>query len=345
MSSSNALRSNAKWGEALEEFRALGGAADNLTPGYGPLGRGLFPIDRDRPSRIYLPENLLIDVESSEFKNGRFHIKSDSAASKRERAFFEFFENELSWGGGGKDECALYLDHLKALPSSIKDFLSSELGLDFPDAAKSSDETVEERFINSRTIVYEKRDKLMPILELANHAVSGCTYNFKNGISIEGRFKTEILVHYGLYDSYGVFENWGFPCAEPLAFSMPAIINTGGREIVISRQFSTKAKRGKFRVPVVEQDGDRLNISYLLLGHRRFPRLSKGIFYQLMKDIGEPNAEDLFDEIRRFNIQKFLNLLEALDEHQGPMITALRQMCRHQISAITHSIGTRNIGC
>jgi len=80
-----------------------------------------------------------------------------------------------------------------------------------------------------------------------------------------------------------------------------------------------------------------------MLGHARFPRLSKGIFYQLMDDLGEPNAEALFDQVRRFNIQQFLKLMEALDEHQGRLISTLRQMCRHQISAITHSIGTREI--
>ncbi|MEM9590397.1 MAG: hypothetical protein AAF967_03540, partial [Pseudomonadota bacterium] len=84
-------------------------------------------------------------------------------------------------------------------------------------------------------------------------------------------------------------------------------------------------------------------LSFLMLGHADYPRLSKGIFYQLMEDIDQQNAEALFDEVRRFNIQKFLSVLELLDEHQGPLIVTLRQMCRQQIVAITHSIGTRKI--
>jgi hypothetical protein len=106
---------------------------------------------------------------------------------------------------------------------------------------------------------------------------------------------------------------------------------------------SNKKVRGNFRVPVVNSDEDKVTISHLMLGHARFPRLAKGIFYQFMADIGETNAEELFDRIRRFNIQQFLKLMEALDEHEGPLISTLRRLCRHQISAVTNSVGTREL--
>jgi len=49
------------WEEMLEEFRALGGVAENIRLDDGPLGRGLFPIDAASPIRIFIPESLLLE--------------------------------------------------------------------------------------------------------------------------------------------------------------------------------------------------------------------------------------------------------------------------------------------
>nr|MDJ0514296.1 hypothetical protein [Methyloceanibacter sp.] len=87
----------------------------------------------------------------------------------------------------------------------------------------------------------------------------------------------------------------------------------------------------------------KVRISHMMLGHERFPRLSKGIFYQFMEELGDHDAEALFDRIRGFNIQQFLKLIRSLEDHQGPLIGTLRQLCVHQIAAITHSIGTRKL--
>jgi hypothetical protein len=183
----------------------------------------------------------------------------------------------------------------------------------------------------------------MPVLELTNHADDGRFYNVDEEISIDGTFKAEVLAHYGTADPFGAFENWGIVSNAPVAFSLPVTLSLGPRRLAILRQISNKQVRGKFRIPVLDADKTKVRISHLMLGHGRFPRLAKGISYQLMVDIGEPNAEALFDQVRRFNIQQFLKLMEALDEHQGQLISTLRQVCRHQISAITHSIGTRQI--
>ena len=55
--------SDSSWNEMLGEFRALGGVADNVRLGYGPFGRGIFPIDTTRPVSIRIPEDLLLPIE------------------------------------------------------------------------------------------------------------------------------------------------------------------------------------------------------------------------------------------------------------------------------------------
>ena len=50
------------WNELLEEFRALGGTAENIRLGQGEFGRGLFPIEQGKPVAIHIPDNLLVPV-------------------------------------------------------------------------------------------------------------------------------------------------------------------------------------------------------------------------------------------------------------------------------------------
>ena len=55
------------WDDMLDEFRALGGTADNICLKEGPFGRGLFPRDPSKPIRIHIPENLLVDLKHVRF--------------------------------------------------------------------------------------------------------------------------------------------------------------------------------------------------------------------------------------------------------------------------------------
>src|SRR6266480_2604064 len=50
------------WHELLDEFRALGGTADNIRLGDGQFGRGLFPVDGTKPVAIHIPDSLLVPV-------------------------------------------------------------------------------------------------------------------------------------------------------------------------------------------------------------------------------------------------------------------------------------------
>ena len=55
-------RAPALWDEMLDEFRSLGGIADNIRLGEGRFGRGLFPVDTSRPYRIHIPPSLLVNI-------------------------------------------------------------------------------------------------------------------------------------------------------------------------------------------------------------------------------------------------------------------------------------------
>src|ERR1041385_3273668 len=91
-------RAPALWDEMLDEFRSLGGIADNIRLGEGRFGRGLFPVDPSRPYRIHIPPSLLVNIRHVECEQDILRISPAANIGAREKAFLESYEREFSWG-------------------------------------------------------------------------------------------------------------------------------------------------------------------------------------------------------------------------------------------------------
>jgi len=104
----------------LDEFRTLGGTAENIRLGHGARGRGLFPIDPSQPVTLQVPPNLLMDVDDVVFENGALKLASDAEAGTRERRFFEDYQADFAWGGGGRGEVETLLEEALALPEELR---------------------------------------------------------------------------------------------------------------------------------------------------------------------------------------------------------------------------------
>ena len=92
------------WEDLLTEFRALGGVADNVAIRQGSLGRGVFPVDPEKPVRLRAAPNLLVPSADTELRGGRLVVKASSNLGERERIFFERYQQEFLWGAGTLDE-------------------------------------------------------------------------------------------------------------------------------------------------------------------------------------------------------------------------------------------------
>ncbi len=112
------------WEELLEEFRALGGRAENVRLGQGKSGRGLFPLDPSRAVELHTPENLLFPVDALVFEAGTLRVAPTSNAGAREIAWFERYAAALSWGGGGREDAERFIREMRELPPEVR----TELG-------------------------------------------------------------------------------------------------------------------------------------------------------------------------------------------------------------------------
>ena len=92
-----------KWDALLTKFRNLGGVADNICQREGKNGRGIFPINFEHKSKIFTPSNLIIKKNDIYLENEKVRIKDESIYHKDTIDFFNFYQDNFSWGGGGRE--------------------------------------------------------------------------------------------------------------------------------------------------------------------------------------------------------------------------------------------------
>lgn len=325
------------WESMLDEFRKLGGTADNFVQREGTRGRGVFPADVTRPIRLRVPENLLVPIEEIEFVDDELRIRKSAAVESAERTFIEKYECEFSWGRGGRSETAAFLEGMQKLCLAIP--LQSQSRQIVEQMANRMGNSVGQRFLNTRAINYRGKDVLMPVMELVNHDFRAAQYDCSNGVSIEGSFADEVLVRYNLHDPLSIFIVHGFASRQPMAFSL-AFEYEG---LVIGRDINLNAKLGSFNVPEFTIEDGKIRLSALMLGNSIAPRLPKSIFLNVAERAGRENASEEFEAFCHRNRMIHLGLLEVVETLEGDFALTVRKMLRLQLEAMSHCYGTRSL--
>ena len=329
------------WEELTEEFRALGGVADNIRLGEGASGRGLFPIDPGRPFRLRVPENLLVSTADIMFESGVLRVGPGANAGARECKFVEDYYAHLAWGAGGRAEIERIFEQAQALPPELRPKLASEYhcGSWFDEPTPG---LIETQFIESREFGYKGRDVLMPFVDLANHG-DAFAYVSDGGIAIKGTAGGEITVRYAETDTYGLFRSWGFSAESTIALSVELEGTVETSRLYIERQTSAAKAGSQPWVPVLTRGDGAIKLSFLMLGSQKTPRLCRGIFRRVLRDAGFNDVDEAFDKVRRANLQHFLKLLADLETLEGAMVQSLRRMARCQLQALAFCFGVHEI--
>jgi hypothetical protein len=340
------MNENADWHELVEEFRRLGGTADNICLRNGTFGRGIFPVDPSLPVLVHAPENLLLPVEDASFQDGKFRVAGNSRMGSAERAWLEHYMESYSWGGGGRAEVEAYFAGLAAIPQPLRETVAGFFQIACPEAPSSA--AVQKRFLDSRVILYKQRRVVMPIVELINHG-HAAAYDRTDGVRVGGTFSGEVLVSYGLRDAFMIYQGWGFPGPQRHAFSLPYNSNTDVAEILVindvqgCRLLEVPGIKAPVPVPRLTLEGGKIKLSFLLLGWKGFPKIPKAVFRRVFREAGLTMTDDPFDLILHNNRLKYIELLTKLDGVQGSAASALRAVCLYQLEALAYSYGVREI--
>jgi hypothetical protein len=329
------------WEELLDEFRALGGTAENIRLGHGEFGRGIFPVDPNKPVAIHIPDNLLISPDDMVLTNGMLRVGPNSVAGDREKAWLNRYQEEYGWGGGGADQIRQNFEMAGALPAELRHALSEKYRCGFW-FEEPTEALIRYQFFNSRILDYKGRPVVIPIIELANHGV-GAGYDPSDGVALRGTFPGEVFVEYAHLDSYDFFLSWGFATQRPVAFSMALTGIIQSTRLDIGQLFDGITSSERDWIPKIEKTSDSVGLPFLMIGNQRYPRLPKGIFYRLMRDAGYAGFEESFDLIHHLNRMHFIDLLATLDGIELPLAKTLRAMAQYQLRAMSNCWGVREI--
>jgi hypothetical protein len=329
------------WDDLLQEFRALGGTADNLRLGEGQYGRGLFPIIPELPIALHIPESLLIPIRDMVFEGGKLRVGPTSKANARERAWLDRYQDMLGWGGGGADAIHEMYRRAAALPGELRADL---MGQHFcaPWLAEPTDKLIQERYFMARSLTYGDENVVIPLVELANHH-DGARYDIAKGVGLQGTFKGEVCVQYSDLDAFDYFYGWGFAALRPVAFSVLMNGRIDSTPLRILPGFAGRPASPRDWIPKLERGPDGVTLNFLMLGNERFPRHPKGIFYKLMRDAGFTGYEECFDLIQHTNRMNALGLLKSLDGVDLPLARTLRDVVLNQLRAMSFCFGIREI--
>jgi hypothetical protein len=329
------------WNELLDEFRALGGTAENIRMDYGELGRGLFPIEAAKPVVIDIPPNLIVGTADMIFENGTPRVGPNAKTGEREKAWLDRYQAEVGWGDGQAGGIRQLFDMVAALPKELRHELSAEYQCG-PWFQEPTEDLIRSCYFESRHIHHKGKPVVMPLIELINHG-DGTKYTGTDSIRITGTFPGEILVQYSDVDAFEFFRAWGFSLPRAVAFSTTVAGNIPSGTLKIGRGYSGPARSERDWIPKLEKTDGGVTMPFLMIGNQRYPRLPKGIFYRLMRDAGQSDFEEAFDLIQHANRLRFLGLLKALGGIDVPMSRTLRAMAHDQLRAMSFCFGVREI--
>lgn len=333
------------WDDMIEEFRVLGGTADNVVQRDGPRGHGLFPIDPSKPVDIHVPGNLLIPTRWVREDGPDLVIDEASGLDARTRAFFTRYQRAFSWGRDGRRDALSWFEQLEALPEAIKHCLREKLGVTLPQE-KSSAGDARARFIATRNIQYRNELVLMPVVELINHAPHAAGYDTRDGIRVQGLHTDEVFICYGRGDSLMRFFSHGFVCDEKRAFGLPLVFQDVFGATLAVRHDVMKWQETQgvgALLPTVENTEHRIVISHVLLGNTTGPRIPRSVFRRILPQFSSEQADEAFQRIAGTNIRILVNVLEQLDSHDAPFCRQLRAAIRLQLLALSDSYGVRDL--
>lgn len=301
--------------ELLEGFRGLGGVADNITLAYGQFGRGVFPINQNRPITIKVPAHLLVSP-SCLYLDREHHVRVNKKSGLEPNfiSFYEDYQQFFGWSSFSLDELSAHDKALRGLSENIKQFLLLFGWLKSDFVEKNINEHLHNYFV-SRQIGINSASKLMPILELINHSASGKPYIVDDGVYVAGVFETEVLTCYRRnFDAFHFFRNYHFATETNTILSCNVKIEVPNIGIInISRFDSTfDIKEGVTRSKIIKSKAE-VSISFLELVSDGNKTLPKTMFADRMHEfhISTQTANEIFDGLVDHNRKVLADMMDT----------------------------------
>tara|TARA_B100000886_G_scaffold2265_1_gene1494 strand:- start:1259 stop:2254 length:996 start_codon:yes stop_codon:yes gene_type:complete len=315
------------WDFLLSEFRRLGGIADNVIQKEGEYGRGIFPVDPNLKARIFTPTKLLIKKDDIFLENNKLRIKKDKEYDEELRNFFNFYQDNFSWGSGGKETAELFEKGLSLFNPNLKELIKKYALFDLEKRHKGKwDDVIMNQFLNARYVKFKNSAFIVPIWELVNHKVKSFSFiRCEEGISTPNypTSNYELTHSYSDMSPLNCFFSYGFFSEETIVFSFPFLINIQN----IGINIFCKGRSLKDDSMRIERFGDQIILKGLPIADVNHPKLPHDYFNEILRKIGNKNIpRDIFLKILKLNISirnKILDESNLIDNEVSKTLTKL----------------------
>ncbi|WP_269623713.1 hypothetical protein [Prochlorococcus marinus] len=291
------------WDILLSEFRRLGGIADNICQKEGEYGRGIFSVNPILRARIFTPSKLLIKKDDIYLEDNKLRIKKDKDYNQEIRNFFNFYQDNFSWGSGGKETTELFEKGLSLFNSNLKTLIKKYTLINLEERHKGIwDNVIKNQFLNARAVNFKNSLVIAPIWDLVNHKVRSMPFIItEEGISTPNYPATnsEIRYSYNNISPIKRFFSYGFFSEESIVFSIPFSINIEN----IGIHISCKGMGLSNDSMKIERSGDNIILEGLPIADVNHPRLPYNYFDEIIRRIDHMNIpQDFLLKIFELNI-------------------------------------------
>ncbi|HTV92874.1 MAG TPA: hypothetical protein VMG98_09180 [Verrucomicrobiae bacterium] len=332
------------WDELLDEYRALGGIAENVRLDSGPFGRGIFPIEPGKPMTLRTPPALHVPVSDIRVRDGRMTAGA-TRIDARALAFFEAYEAYFGWGAGGLEATWELQDAWHTLPDEVAGYIRAMGTLDDPDRrfAAPSVEVCMHDFLSERKFGEGSHVSIVPLIDLVNHSSYVPTYTLEGGLGVRGTFDGEVFVRYNRSDPWGLMTQYGFAATSPVAYSVSITVGLPrSNKLVIARDIDSVSTVGALQFPTLETTGDTITLSHLPLGFETAKDLPRAMFRKMLDSrVTAVEADYIFDGIQHYNRTLFLKLLLILRKYDAPLVRTLEEAAIDQLESLSACVGAR----
>ena len=322
------------WDFLLSEFRRLGGTADNVCQKEGENGRGIFSVNTSLKARIFTPSKLMVKKDDIYLEDNKLRLKKDKEYNQEVRDFFYFYQDNFSWGSGGKETTELFEKGLSLFNSNLKELIKKYALVDLEKRHKGKwDNIIKNQFLNARVFKFRNSSFVVPLVELVNHKVRSLPYIFnKDGVSSPNYppSNAEIRHSYSIMSPLNRFFSYGFYSEETIIFSVPFSI------IIQDINIVCKGKSLNNDSMKIERSDNKIILEGLPIADVNYPRLPYDYFDEIFRKIGICNIpNDILLKIFQYNISIRKKILDESQLIENEVSKTLTKLILYEINLIS----------
>ena len=323
------------WDFLLSEFRRFGGIAENVCQKEGNYGRGIFPVNPNLKARIFTPSKLLVKKDDIYLEENKLRIKKDKFYSKETRDFFDFYQDNFSWGFGGRETTDLFEKGLSLFNPKLKELIKKFALVDIDLRHKGEwDNVVKNQFINARSVKFRDTSVIVPIWELVNHKVRSFSFLITNeGISTPNYppLTSEIRFSYNNTSPINRFFTYGFYSEETIVFSVPfefTFLSSGVTVLCEGKSLNDDSMK-------IKRSNNKIILEGLPIADINHTQLPYEYYRELITRIGDINfPEGFLSQIFQFNISIRKKIIDESQLLENLIAKTLIKVINYEINLI-----------